>query len=380
MTESATLPSAFLIFRYGTFPSGDSTVVFDRGVAEACVRNAHNQVPIVRSTTLGVAWSDCGSPALGWARLEARDDGLYAAPAEWIARTPDEAQAVLSLYPVCAIRMETRERVTGEPVGARVYEIFLTDEPAERGGLKVSAQLKDADWLEGHSKEARAQIDSCGWGKAIEDAHCLRAEPALPEGWSRVFESHWSCGPYYLYYPPGRSHDGRDDLNHPHEASVSVCAFGVTFGFACHEDPIAIARIVTLAAIDGAWLKAWEAAHSEHECGKPWLPGPKPEGYLSVAPWWVAERLPCLQPLDSEARTAEEREATRLDAEACLAEHPGSIVVVPPFTPAKAEVVEFLDAIENLLPEGPRPASFAVYVARANRPLLRLQVTEVHRT
>ena len=39
-----------------------------------------------------------------------------------------------------------------------------------------------------------------------------------------------------------------------------------------------------------------------------------------------------------------------------------------------------LDAIENLLPEGPRPASFAVYVARANRPLLRLQVTEVHRT
>lgn len=114
-------------------------------------------------------------------------------------------------------------------------------------------------------------IPGCQWGTNIEAAFGKRDKPTLPEGWSRVFESHHDCAPAILIYGPGMSHDEPPSADRS-DPVLTVHAWSLDVGYRskCGEvvdDAKAFAAAVAVAAEDQAWLRNYEdTCCCDHEC------------------------------------------------------------------------------------------------------------------
>jgi hypothetical protein len=116
--------------------------------------------------------------------------------------------------------------------------------------------------------ECGASLPDCAWGAAIEASYAARPVPELPEGWTRVFESHFDCAPAVLVYMPGDSHAEpvRPDGSH-RDPALTIHAHGVQFGIYCEDfDARVLAVVMPIAAADQTWLEDFERCCCDHDC------------------------------------------------------------------------------------------------------------------
>ena len=119
-------------------------------------------------------------------------------------------------------------------------------------------------------------VPGCAWGAKIEAAFGARPKPTLPEGWSRVFESHWDCAPAVLFYAPGDLHEPSTHTRRI-DPVLKIHGTAVEVGIYCdYDDATQFAAVVAVAAEDQRWLRGYEGTCCcDHKCvSDDRLPGP----------------------------------------------------------------------------------------------------------
>lgn len=108
-------------------------------------------------------------------------------------------------------------------------------------------------------------VPGCDWGAKIEASFGAQPKRVLPDGWTRIFESHWDCAPAVLFYAPGDSHDKSPDRRV--DPVLTVHAKSIQVGIYCeYDDASAFAIVSAVAAEDQKWLRDFEACCCDHEC------------------------------------------------------------------------------------------------------------------